>query len=97
MFSLAPPDVPAAPNLISFGRWCRSAIDHHRQSTNTGQCAIGTGGKFGVGGNTAARFKHTFDRPMREQTVDYGGVIVIPRKPMVLLTLTIFRSPLDRG
>ena len=30
----------------------RSAIDHHRRSTNTGQCAIGTGGRFGGGGNS---------------------------------------------
>ena len=30
--------VTADSNLISFGRLCRSAIDH---STNTGQCAIG--------------------------------------------------------
>ena len=27
------------------------AIDHHRHSTDTGQCAIGTGGQFGGGGN----------------------------------------------
>ena len=36
-----PVGVTAAPNLISFGRLCRSAIDHRRHSTNAGQCAIG--------------------------------------------------------
>ena len=45
-------NVTADSNLISFGRLCRSAIDDHRPSTNTGQCAIGTAGQFGVGGNT---------------------------------------------
>ena len=34
-------DVLVTPNLISFRRLCRSAIDHHRPSTDTGQCAIG--------------------------------------------------------
>ena len=34
--------VTADSNLISFGRLYRSAIDHHRHSTDTGQCAIGT-------------------------------------------------------
>ena len=31
----------------------RSAINHHRRSTNTGQCAIGTGGQFGDVGSNA--------------------------------------------
>ena len=44
-------DVLVTPNLISFRRLCRSAIDHHRPSTDTGQCAIGMGGQFGVGGD----------------------------------------------
>ena len=34
--------VLADPKLIGFGRLYRSAIDHHRHSTDTGQCAIGT-------------------------------------------------------
>ena len=44
----------AAANLISFGRLCRSAIDHHRHSTDAGQCAIGTGGQFGAVGTRRA-------------------------------------------
>jgi len=32
--------------LISFGSLCRSAIDHHRHSTNTGPCAAGTGNQL---------------------------------------------------
>ena len=35
----------------------RSAIDHHRHSTNTGQCAIDTGGRFGDSGNKPSLFK----------------------------------------
>ena len=46
-----PQSVPADSNLISFCRLCRSAIDHHRHSTNSGQCAIGAGGQFGGDGN----------------------------------------------
>ena len=45
--------VTAAPNLTSFRRLCRSAIDHDRQSTNTGQCADRPGVQFGGGGNTS--------------------------------------------
>jgi hypothetical protein len=41
---------PAASNSER-ASWSNSGIDHHRQSTNTGQCAIGTGGQFGGGGN----------------------------------------------
>ena len=40
--------VPADSKLISCERLCRSAIDHRRHTTNTGQCAIGTGGQFRV-------------------------------------------------
>jgi len=43
--------VTADSNSISFRRLCRSAIDHRRRSTSTGQCAIGRSGQFGVGGN----------------------------------------------
>ena len=42
--------VLAASNSISFERLCRSAIDHHRQLTGTGQCAIGTGVNLGAAG-----------------------------------------------
>ena len=42
--------VTATSNLISFRRLCRSAIDHRRQSTNTGQCAIGTVVSLGAAG-----------------------------------------------
>ena len=37
------------PILDQLGRLRRSAIDHHRHSTNTGQCAIGTGGQYSFG------------------------------------------------
>ena len=39
-------------NLISFRRLYRSAIDHHRQSTDARKYAFGTGGQFWGGGNT---------------------------------------------
>ena len=52
MFSLAPPHVTADSNLISFRRLYRSAIDHHRQSTDARKYAFGTGGQFWGGGNT---------------------------------------------
>ena len=45
--------VPADSNLISLGRLCQSAIDHHRHSTNTGQCVIGTDGQNSFGRNTS--------------------------------------------
>ena len=42
-----------------FRRVVPIAIDHHRHSTDTGQCAIGTGGQFGGGGSTVdLLFKH---------------------------------------
>ena len=47
-------DVTATPNLISFRRWCRSAIDHRRHFIDTGQCAIGTGGQLGGDGDSRA-------------------------------------------
>ena len=50
----------ADSNLISFSRLCRSAIDHHRHSTNTGQYAIGAGGQFGVGVNTPTLGRRNF-------------------------------------
>ena len=43
--------VTADSNSISFGKLCRSEIEHHRHSKDTGQCAIGTRG--GGGGNTS--------------------------------------------
>ena len=42
--------VTADSNFISFGRLCRSAIDHRHYSINTGQCAIGTGVSLGSAG-----------------------------------------------
>ena len=60
-----PMDVTATPNLISFRMWCRSAIDHRRHSIDTGQCAIGTGGQFGGGGNTAGPPLVAASRPLQ--------------------------------
>ena len=48
-----------------FGRLCRSAIDHHRHSTKTGQCAIGTGGQYQVGENTAGPPLVAASRPLQ--------------------------------
>ncbi len=45
-------------NSISFRRLCRSAIDHRRHSTDTGQYAIGTGGQFGGGGDNRGPALH---------------------------------------
>ncbi len=53
--------VTAASNSISFRRLCRSAIDHHRHSTDAGRCAIGRGGQFGGGGNRRARKVGDYD------------------------------------
>ena len=44
--------VTADSNLISFGRLYRSAIDHHRQSTDLGQCDVSATGQFRIGGNS---------------------------------------------
>ena len=33
----------------------RIVSGHHCRSTNNGQCAIGTGGQFGVGGNSVPK------------------------------------------
>ena len=44
-----PQSVPADSNSISFGKLCRSAIDHHRHSINTGQCAISRVVNLGAG------------------------------------------------
>ena len=44
--------VTADSNSISFRRLSRSAIDHRRRSTSTGQCAIGVVFSLGAGGTT---------------------------------------------
>ena len=49
--------VTADSNSISFSRLCRSAIDHHRHSINTGQCAISRVVNLGAG-VTFARQPH---------------------------------------
>jgi hypothetical protein len=55
--------VAADLRLISLGRSCRTIIDHHCYSTDTGQYEIGIGGQSGIGGNTV-RFKQ---QPRRTQ------------------------------
>ena len=60
MIDLITPPVPADSNLISFGRWCRSAIDHHRDSIVTGQYVIGTGDQHSFGRNTCILQLHIF-------------------------------------
>ena len=57
--------VTAAPNLISFGRWCRSAIDHRRQSqilVSTQSAGVVSLGSAGTKGGKEPKKGLNYDR-----------------------------------